>query len=70
MSLGPLFQEEFGRLEKIRVVAKGKLEIYWLCGMNNGISASCENVSSATLKSCRWDNIIHEMFLYIEKEKH
>jgi Chromatin assembly factor 1 subunit A len=23
------------------------------CGMNDGISASCENVSSATLKSCR-----------------
>jgi hypothetical protein len=37
--------------------------------MNDGISASYENVSSATLKSCRWDYIINEMSLYLEKEK-
>ncbi len=30
-----------------------KLTYYLHCGMNDGISASCENVSSATLKSCR-----------------
>ncbi len=40
------------------------------CGVNDRISASCENVSSATLKSWRRDNIVHETFLYVKKEKH
>jgi len=31
---------------------------------------SCENVGSATLKSCRWDYITNETFLYLEKEKY
>ncbi len=37
-------------------------------GMNDRISASYENASLATLKSHRWDYIITETFLYLEKE--
>ncbi len=37
--------------------------------MYEGISASCKNACAVTLKSCRWDYVINEMFLYIEKEK-
>jgi len=37
--------------------------------MYEGISASCTNASLATLKSCRWDYVINETFLYLEKEK-
>jgi hypothetical protein len=42
---------------------KGKAHYSWLpcanqCGMNDRISASCENASLAALKSCYWDYVI------------
>jgi len=37
--------------------------------MNDGISASCENASLATLKSCRWEYVRNEMCSISWKEE-
>ncbi len=45
-------------LLNLKVIGKKTSTVMKNCGMYDGISASCENASSASLKSCRWDNII------------
>jgi hypothetical protein len=43
------------------------LNIY--CGMNDGISESCDNASSATFRVATECYVIHEMFSYMLKRR-